>query len=169
MADVLLLNADAQPVSYLPLSVIQWKEAISYVYLDKCHVLEWYDDWIVRSPSWESRVPAVIMLKEMTKRRRNPRFSKSNIYLRDLYTCQYCTTKFERKFLTLDHVIPISKGGKTNWENIVAACGPCNQRKGNSLTPRPAKEPIRPTYFELVARRKELEFDIKHPAWNDYL
>ena len=131
MSDVLVLNADAQPVSYLPLSTLNWKEAVMYIYMDKVNVLEWYDDWIVRSPSWETRVPAVVMLKEMMRRGRTPRFSKTNLYIRDLYTCQYCLTQLPRKELTLDHVRPLSLGGKTNWENIVAACGPCNGKKGN--------------------------------------
>ena len=52
MSDVLVLNADAQPVSYLPLSAIQWKEAITYMCLDKVTVLDWYDDWVVRSAHW---------------------------------------------------------------------------------------------------------------------
>ena len=51
MSDVLLLNADAQPISFLPLSAVQWKEAITYMWLDKCTVLDWYDDWVVRSES----------------------------------------------------------------------------------------------------------------------
>ena len=66
MTDVLVLNADAQPVSYLPLSAIQWKEAITYLWMDKVTVLDWYDDWIVSSPSWETRVPAVIMTVSYT-------------------------------------------------------------------------------------------------------
>src|SRR5210317_1412224 len=139
LGHTLLLNADAQPVSYLPLSAIQWKESITYLWLDKVTVLEWYDDWIVRSASWETRVPAVIMLKEMQRRRRKPRFSKTNLYVRDVYTCQYCNTPYTRNNLTLDHVIPISKGGRTNWENIVAACGPCNTRKGNKTHMKPIK------------------------------
>ena len=108
MSDVLLLNADAQPTSYLPLSVINWKEAITYVWMDKVVVLDWYDDWMVSSPSWETRVPAVVMLKQMQRRRGRPRFSKTNLYIRDLYTCQYCKTPHTRKELTMDHVIPIS-------------------------------------------------------------
>ena len=100
MSDVLVLNADAQPVSYLPLSAVQWKEAITYMYLDKCDVLVWYDDWVVSSANWETKVPAVILLKEFQRRRRTPRFSKTNLYLRDLYTCQYCNTPQPRKLLT---------------------------------------------------------------------
>jgi len=168
LSDVLVLSNDGQPLNYLPLSAIKWKEAITYLFLDKCTVLEWYDDWIVKSPSWETKVPAVIMLKERYRRGRKPRFSKTNLYIRDLYTCQYCFTILPRKELTLDHVIPISRGGKTNWENIVASCGTCNIGKGNKIQ-APKTKPYRPDYWELVSKRKQLEFDIKHPVWNKYL
>jgi len=169
MADTLVLNADAQPVSYLPLSAIQWKEAITYLWLDKCHVLEWYDDWVVRSASWETKVPSVIILKDMMRRRRRPRFSKTNLYLRDLYTCQYCNSPFTRTNLTLDHVIPLSLGGKTNWENIVAACRTCNSKKGNRTHMKPIKKPYQPDYYELVAKRKELGIDVRHQSWLTYI
>ena len=169
MSDVLVLNADAQPVSYLPLSAIQWKEAITYMWLDKVEVLEWYDDWIVHSSNWETRVPSVIILKEFMRRRRRPRFSKTNLYIRDLYTCQYCNSPTIRKELTLDHVIPICRGGKTTWTNIVAACGPCNVRKGNKTHMKPITVPYQPDYYELVNKRKQLEFNIKHPTWEQYL
>ena len=169
MGDTLVLNADGIPVSYLPLSAVQWKEAVTYIWLDKVTVLDWYDDWIVRSAHWETRVPAVIMLKDMMRRRRTPRFSKTNLYIRDLYTCQYCLTQLPRKELTLDHVRPLSLGGKTNWENIVAACGPCNGKKGNKLYPLPKTTPYKPDYWELVAKRKQLENEIKNPIWKNYL
>jgi len=169
VSDTLVLNADAQPVSYLPLSSIQWKEAVMYMYHDKCTVLDWYDDWIVRSPSWETRVPAVIMLKDFMKRRRNPRFSKNNLYLRDQYTCKYCNTRFSKKELTIDHVQPISKGGKTTWENCVCACNPCNSRKGNKLNIKPLETPHRPGYYELVRKRKLMDLQLKHPSWEKWL
>lgn len=169
MSDVLVLNADAQPVSYLPLSAVQWKEAITYMWLDKCNVLEWYDDWVVRSSSWETRVPAVIILKEYQRRRRMPRLSKTNLYIRDLYTCQYCNTPYSKQNLTIDHVQPISKGGKTTWDNIVAACNPCNSRKGNKTNIHPKTKPYQPDYYELVAKRKELRFDLRHPSWKGYI
>jgi len=167
--DTLVLNADGQPVSLLPPSTIQWKEAITYLWLEKVHVLEWYDDWIVRSSSWETRVPAVIMLKDMYKRRRSPRFSKYNVHLRDMFVCQYCNLQFPQKELTLDHVHPISKGGRTSWENIVSACNPCNSRKGNKLNIKPKRMPYRPDYYELVNNRKQLEFIMKHPSWENFL
>jgi len=169
MADTLLLNADGLPVSLLPVSAIKWKQAINYLLLEKVHVLDWYDDWIVHSPSWETRVPAVIMLKKQMRRYSNPGYSKFNIMLRDMFTCQYCMEGFAKKDLTVDHVIPISKGGKSNFENVVAACKPCNHGKGDSLTPRPRTVPHRPDYWELVSKRRQLDFEIRHESWNNYL
>ena len=169
MSDVLILNTNAQPVNYLPLSVINWKEAIRYMYHDKCDVLEWYDDWLVRSPSWETKVPAVIMMKQYIKSKTEVRFSKSNLYLRDQYKCQYCGNEFIRSHLTMDHVIPISKGGQTEWTNIVAACNPCNSTKGNRTDWKPKYKPYRPGYWELVRKRKQMEFTIKHPSWELFI
>jgi 5-methylcytosine-specific restriction endonuclease McrA len=169
LSDVLILNADAQPLSYLPLSAIQWKEAITYLWLDKVVVLDWYDDWIVRSASWETKVPAVMMLKEHQRNRRKPRFGKTNLYIRDLYTCQYCEATHVKKELTLDHVLPLSRGGKTNWENIVAACKTCNNRKGDATTMKPRRVPYAPDYYDLVNKRKQMDVAVKHPSWQAYL
>lgn len=169
MSDTLLLNNDAQPISYLPLSAVQWKEAITYLWLDKVTVLEWYDDWVVRSATWETKVPAVIMLKQQMRRRLRPRFSKSNIYLRDLYTCQYCKIQLTKTQTTIDHVIPLSKGGTTQWDNIVTACAPCNSKKGDKLYPKPLRIPHRPEYYELVNNRKQLPFNIKHESWLNFI
>ena len=166
--DTLLLNKDASPISVLPLSAVGWQEAIKYIWLDRVHVLEWYDDWIVRSPSWESRVPAVMMVKDYVKTKKYPRFSKYNVTLRDHFECQYCGTHVSTNTVTMDHVWPVSRGGKTNWENIVAACPPCNASKGSDII-KPRRMPYKPTYYELANIRKELPFDLKHPSWKDYL
>lgn len=169
MADTLVINADGQPVSLLPLSAVPWKEAILYMYHDKCDVLEWYDDWVVRSPSWETRVPAVIMLKQFLRRSAGVRFSKSNVYLRDQYHCLYCGTNVNNSTATMDHVIPISKGGKTNWENIVTACGPCNTKKANHNRMKPRYAPYKPGYYELVRKRKQLPFNLRHDSWAQWI
>jgi len=167
--DTLLLNADAQPVSFLPLSAISWKDAIVYMWQDKCVVLEWYEDWTVRSEKWETNVPAVIMLKEMMKSTKKPRFSKNNVFLRDNYICQYCEVKLTRAVSTVDHVIPQSYGGKSVWENVVTSCGPCNHNKGNNKKIVPKVTPRKPTYYELVKNRRELQWAVKHDSWNTYL
>lgn len=166
--DTLILNRDASPLSLLPLSAIRWQEAIKYICLDRVTVLEWYDDWVVRSANWETRVPAVIMVKEYVKKNSMPRLSKFNVTLRDRFECQYCSTRVNMKHVTMDHVVPISKGGETSWENIVASCGPCNSRKGSDLW-NPKHKPYQPNYYELVNIRKKLPFEVKHPSWKDYI
>jgi 5-methylcytosine-specific restriction endonuclease McrA len=169
MADTLLLNTDGSPSSMLPLSVITWRKAIEYLVLDKVSVLVWHDDWEVHSANWSTKVPSVIMLKEYSKKKVHVRFSKANLFLRDEYTCQYCFTPVTGKTATLDHVLPISKGGKTNWENSTTACGPCNGAKGNDAKIKPSKAPHKPSYWELVEKRKKMKFDYRHPSWEIFL
>lgn len=169
MADVLLLNADAQPVSYLPLSTVPWKEAVSYMWNNKADVVEYYEDWSVRSVNWETKVPAVIMLRDFVKQKTAVGFSRTNVYLRDQYKCQYCGCGVTRTTATLDHVVPLSRGGKTNFENIVTACHSCNSRKADRSFMKPAYAPYKPGYWELVRKRKQLPFDLKHPSWSNWI
>lgn len=165
----LILNTDASPISLLPLSVITWEESIRYLVLDKATVLEWYDNWIVHSANWETRVPAVMILKEYQKKKTGVRFSKQNVFLRDSYSCQYCGDSVTGKTATLDHVLPISHGGKSTFENCVCACGACNSKKGNNKKVVPKIKPLKPTYFQLIDRRKRMTFDLRHPSWAMYL
>jgi 5-methylcytosine-specific restriction endonuclease McrA len=165
----LILNSDASPVSILPLSTIGWEEAIRYMVTDKAVVLEWYEDWIVRSQRWETRVPAVMILKEYQKKKTTIRFSKQNVFLRDGYRCAYCDGDVNRKTATLDHVLPSSYGGKTTFENCVTACAPCNASKGNNKKIVPHFKPYKPTYFQLAEKRKRLSWDHQHPSWANYL
>lgn len=165
----LILNSDASPISVLPLSVIPWEESIRFLVSDKATVLEWYDDWIVRSEHWSTRVPAVMILKEYQKKKTGVRFSKQNVFLRDLYTCQYCGCSVSGKSATLDHVLPVSLGGKTTFENTCCACSNCNANKGNDRKIVPKVKPFKPTYFQLVDKRKKMKFDLRHPSWADYL
>ena len=169
MSDVLLLNADAQPTNYLPLSLISWKASITYLWTSKVTVLDWYDDWLVRSTTWETKVPAVVMLKKMQRRRAHSRFSKTNLFIRDLYTCQYCSKLYARRDMTIDHVVPLSRGGKTTWDNVVAACVTCNSKKANKTDMKPKRAPYQPDYFDLVAKYKQLDFPNKHKSWSIYL
>jgi len=165
----LLLNADANPVSMLPLSVISWEDSIRYMVLEKARVLEWHEDWIVRSERWSTRVPAVMMLVEYQRPKFTVRFSKQNVFLRDSYHCQYCGVVVNRRTATLDHVLPISHGGKSTWENCTTACSDCNSRKGNNKKIKPKSVPSKPSYYQLVDKRKKLEWDLGHPSWRDYL
>lgn len=167
--DCLLLNADAQPVSFLPLSVISWQEAVRYMVLDKAAVLEWHENWFVHSATWKTQVPSVLMLREFMKAKNTVRFSKQNIFLRDERSCQYCGVELTLNTFTMDHVLPISKGGKTTFDNIVVACQTCNANKGNNHKIVPKRKPYKPDYWELVSKRKKMPFNIRHHTWEPYI
>ena len=169
MSDCLLLNADGAPVSLLPLSVIDWQEAIKYMVLEKANVLSWHENWIVHSANWSTQVPAILMLTEYMKPKTTVRFSKSNVFLRDGHQCQYCGTHLDKRDCTLDHVLPSSLGGTSTWENSVTACSPCNANKGNNHKIVPKYKPHKPDYWELVAKRKKMHFNIRHDSWKPFL
>lgn len=165
----LVLNRDAQPISLLPLSVVDWQESIRYMVLEKADVLAWYDDWVIHSEKWSTRVPAVIMLHEYQKVKTTVRLSKKNIFLRDQYVCQYCDRDVRDREATLDHVLPLSLGGRSSWDNLSTSCKPCNYRKGNKTKMKPKRLPYRPDFWELVEKRRRLGFTFSHPSWEYYL
>jgi 5-methylcytosine-specific restriction endonuclease McrA len=165
----LVLNADYRPLSYYPLSIWCWQDAIKAVFLDRVNIVSQYDK-TVRSPSFEMRLPSVVSLKTYVKPSRHPAFTRFNVFLRDRFTCQYCG---DRDDLTFDHVIPRSKGGHTTWENVVAACSPCNLLKGNRL-PRdvgmwPMQKPFAPTLQDLHSNGRLFPPNYLHESWMDYL
>ena len=126
----LVLNADYTPLSYYPLSLWSWQTAIKAVFLERVDIIETYDRE-VHSASFGMKLPSVIALRQYVRPSEYPAFTRFNLFLRDRFTCQYCTaTGME---LTFDHVIPRAHGGETTWENVVAACSPCNLRKGGML------------------------------------
>lgn len=165
----LVLNADYRPLSYFPLSVCSWQEALKNVFLDRVNIVQEYDE-IVRSPSRAFRLPAVVSLKTYVRPPRQPAFTRFNVFLRDLFSCQYCKAKED---LTFDHVVPRSRGGRTTWTNVVAACSPCNLKKGGQL-PResgmaPAQAPRQPTVAELYEKGRSFPRGYLHESWHDYL
>jgi hypothetical protein len=105
----LVLNADYRPLSYYPLSVWSWQDAVKAVYMDRVEVIAQYDH-AVHSPSMEMRLPSVISLKEYVHQDRAPAFTRFNLFLRDGFKCSYCGSPDD---LTFDHVVPRSRGGKT--------------------------------------------------------
>ncbi len=165
----LVLNADFRPLSYMPLSLWPWQEAIKATFLDRVSVVAEYDE-VVHSPSLEMRIPSVVVLKEFVKPARVAAFTRFNLFLRDEFQCQYCGSKGD---MTFDHVIPRSKGGKTTWENVVASCGPCNLRKGSKSLHqtgmRLAKPPIRPAPAQLQNKGRKFPPNYLHDSWMDYL
>lgn len=167
----LVLNADFRPLSYFPLSLWSWQDTLKAVFLDRVDVVAQYDTK-VHSAKFEMRLPSVVSLKSYVSHSRAPAFTRFNVFLRDSFTCQYCGAT-ARDNLTFDHVKPRSQGGRTTWENIVAACSGCNIRKGGR-TPReakmfPAREPQRPSMFELNERGRAFPPHYLHESWQDFL
>ena len=126
----LVLNADFRPLSYYPLSLWSWQDAIKAVFLERVNIVEEYDQ-AVHSPSLEMKLPSVVSLKTFVRPSTHPAFTRFNVFLRDRFSCQYCGSRDD---LTFDHLVPRSRGGMTTWSNVVAACSDCNLRKGSMTT-----------------------------------
>ena len=165
----LVLNADFRPLSYFPLSLWSWQETIKAVVADRVTVVSEYDR-LIHSPRRTMRLPSVISLKEYVPTARRPAFTRFNVFLRDRFSCQYCG---DRDDLTFDHLIPRSRGGLTSWDNVVAACSPCNLRKGSFTMAEarmfPAQMPFQPTVHHLHRNGRLFPPNYLHESWVDYL
>ena len=162
---VLLLNAD-----YEPLNVCDLRRAFRLLFVAKAEVIV-YDHTEVRTPTEILRAPSVIKLQYRIKRPRpRIRLSRREVFVRDGHSCQYCGE--HTKQLTLDHVVPRHRGGGHSWDNLVAACGACNHRKGGRLPEeagmRLRKRPYEPR-CDVYAMYSSYLADPRNEAWRDYL
>eukprot|EP00897_Mesotaenium_endlicherianum_P001560 jgi/Mesen1/1431/ME001303S00472 len=118
-------------LAYRPINIVCWKRAICLDILEKADVLEYYDQ-VVQSTSQAFPLPAVLRMSNFVhapkEKQMKLSLSRNNVFLRDKFRCQYCNC---REQLTIDHVKPLSRGGGWSWENLVAACAPCNAKKGD--------------------------------------
>lgn len=165
----LVLNADFRPLSYYPLSLWPWQEAIKAAFLDRVMIVAEYDE-VVRSQRSAIRIPSVVVLKEYVKPQKRVAFTRFNLFLRDEFCCQYCGSKGD---LTFDHVVPRSRGGITAWENVVAACSPCNLRKANKSLAQSGLHlrhpPRQPTTEDMQRAGRRFPPNHLHVSWADYL
>ena len=164
----LVLNADFRPLSYFPLSLLSWQDAITAVFKDHVSVVAEYDKW-VSSPLTKIRLPSVVALRDYIPMPKRVAFTRFNVFLRDRFRCQYCGETFSAKDLTFEHVIPRSKGGETSWTNIVAACDLCNVKKDNRTSMKPIRAPFVPTAGELMAAKRAFPPGYLHETWLDFL
>ena len=168
----LVLNADYRPLSYFPLSLWSWQETVKAVFLERVDILNEYDRR-VRSPSWSFALPSVISLKQYIAAAKRPAFTRFNVFLRDRFSCQYCSVGGPASELTFDHVTPRSRGGHTTWENVVTACMRCNLGKGDRL-PRecrmhPNVKPRMPSVHDLQRNGRAFPPNYLHQSWHDFL
>ena len=144
-----LLNSD-----YTFLNVVDWKRAICLVVKKKVQIVSYTEKTVRGAEGLVMRIPAVIKLIKFIRAiyRAKVHFNKRNVLIRDQYTCAYCDTK--TRDLTIDHIIPRSRGGKSDFDNCVACCKSCNSRKGGH-TPSEVrmylkKKPYQPTISEFL-------------------
>lgn len=165
----LVLNADYRPLSYYPLSLWTWQEAVKARYLDRVDVVAEYED-VVHSPSVEIKIPSVVVLRDYVKPQKRVAFTRFNLFLRDEFCCQYCGARGD---LTFDHVVPRAAGGRTSWENVVAACSKCNLSKGSKSLRKAGmhlrKPPRRPGAEELRNMGRKFPPNHLHSTWVDFL
>jgi 5-methylcytosine-specific restriction endonuclease McrA len=163
---VLVLNS-----SFLPIQTTSVKKAIKMIYRGVATV-EKYSSTVWKSVSSEVVLPAVIRLLNFYKLPiRTHRLSKKNIFLRDQYLCQYCGEQGTDRSLTVDHVMPKSRGGTSKWDNLVSSCKGCNTKKGNKtpeeagmrLLTKPAKAGLH-TQTTLLRNK-----GINNPEWSEFL
>lgn len=160
---VLILN-----VNFEPLHVCNTKRALSLVFSGKAEIIL-NGRGLIRTSSTSFEIPSVIKLGYMVKRPRlQVNLTKREILRRDNYTCQYCGKKSNT--LTIDHVIPRRLGGQHTWTNVVAACPPCNRRKGGK-TPESAnmllsQNPFEPSPSAYYRFGRHL---ITHQEWEQFI
>jgi 5-methylcytosine-specific restriction endonuclease McrA len=156
-ANVILLNAD-----YTVLNAISWKRALCLMVKGKVDVVESTDHQV-----GPLLLPRIIRLIERVKAiyRRKVGWSKRSVMLRDRFTCQYCGKQGKHNYLTIDHVLPRSRGGRNIWQNTVTACFQCNNSKGDR-TPREARlsllrQPYQPSLYDLILIRLNINDSIR--------
>lgn len=179
----LVLNND-----YTPIAVIDWRKAIIWSFKKEeshnCNIeiIEYYSDDFVAAINKIVKIPAVIKTSYYLKLYNRPvNFSRTNLFLRDNYTCQYCGLQLHNSQLTYDHVIPRSRyksnyGKCTHWTNIVTSCRKCNNKKGNK-TPEEAgmvlkTKPYQPRYSEKYLRchrANHIIAESRPEEWNKFL
>ncbi len=164
---VLVLN-----FTYEPLHFTNAKRAITLLLSSKADVVE-TSPRVIRSPSRTFHLPAVIRLAAYIRKPLLERvaFNKKNILRRDGYTCQYCRRRGEK--LTVDHVMPWSRGGQTTWVNVVAACLKCNLQKGNRTLEearlRLIREPVHPQFLFSMHLLRHPHATSFLDSWRKYL
>lgn len=152
-----VLNGD-----YSFLNFVGWRRGVCLFLKGKCEVLKWSEKAIKLIDGSEIKIPLILKLIKLVRTiyRNKVPFSKRNVMIRDNFRCGYCDTIYD---LTIDHIIPTSKGGKTNFENCITACHPCNHKKRDK-TPNEAgmylkKKAYAPTISEFIMiKMKQLGF-----------
>ena len=185
---VLVLNKN-----FMPIHVSTAQECIGLLFREKAVVVE-SDYSMYNLSSWEEMsvlrkneedflylkgsgdyilgIPKVIRLLDYSKNSFKLRLTRKNILLRDDYTCQFCTNKFKTEELTLDHIIPKSKGGKNTWTNLVCACVDCNRKKSDKSLKdsgmKLLKNPTKPSQYLIFKKHLKYINNEPYKTWHNF-
>lgn len=162
----LLLNVTCEPIR-----LISWQKAITLFLLNKVNIISEYDN-LIHSCYLTFKVPAVVRLRKYHKFKDRVKLTREHIYARDQFICQYCGKEFDYGDLTLDHILPQSRGGKYSWKNLVACCDACNNKKDNK-TPEEAnmpllRQPTSPNWLPEILV-KEIKTKNVPTQWTDWI
>ena len=143
--------------TYFPVRIVNWQKAMILLLTGRAEMVTEYNDRRIMGVSNSFSLPKILRLYARHKSDRKVKFSRHNVFWRDSFKCQYCYKIHSGTQLTIDHVLPQSRGGKTTWENVVSACAPCNTKKGNKL-PHEAnmklyKKPAQPKWSPQICLR----------------
>jgi 5-methylcytosine-specific restriction endonuclease McrA len=155
--------------TYFPVKIVSWQRAMILLLTGRAEVILEYTERRIRSVNQSFTLPKILRLHSRHLSNRAPKFSRLNVFVRDRFTCQYCSLHLPPSQLTLDHVLPASRGGALSWENIVASCAKCNTLKGNR-TPSEAKltllkVPRPPKWSPTLCLRMKEDDPIEWSAW----
>ena len=163
--NVLVLNS-----SFEPLNVTLWQRAVDLIFSGKAEAIHNTSRRLRSAGGLEIALPSVIRMLYFVRRRpKRVALTKKNVLLRDDYICQYCGARGERATMTVDHVVAKSAGGRSSWENLVAACTYCNGRKGSRTAAQAGmtlrRKPREPRHIPFLVVRRHTESD----EWSKYL
>ena len=166
MDNLAVLKLDS---SFRPIEIITWEEAFLLTWLNKAWAAEYSDKW-VHSATKTFQIPSVIVLfKYIDEKFFTLPCTRKNILIRDENRCQYCAKRFREAHLTVDHVVPKSKGGTSSWNNVVAACKACNQKKRDYWVENAPvsliRPPKKPSYRSIIKKR----IGNANLKWKEYL
>lgn len=169
----LLLNADATPISLLPISALTWQEAVSMLYVGDVEAIHHYQDWFVHSAKTTIQIPSVAILRRQISLKKRLSIGRSPnadmLFLRDGYICQYCRKAFSRNMLSMDHVLPRYHGGESNWNNLTTACKDCNHERGHDISVQPIRRPYKPSFEQLLNNIRKTIIFVPHETWTYYI
>lgn len=182
--DVLVLNKGGSAIH-----IIDWQKAMSLMFqgavriLDRDYVNYEYPDWLVFSELYSDSYPTIgtvtgkIVIPEIIALKvydrlptRDVKYSRQTLFERDHFVCAYCGEKFDKKKLTIEHIVPRDQGGKTTWMNTITACFACNNKKANR-TPEQARMPLKysPRKPEWFSPFNNLKPDHPCKSWNHFM